>query len=414
MRLRRLCCALLVIESIVGALCISGPAGALESPSGSAQVPDVPALPVPQQPTPEVPAAAVPSPIVEPATLPEVAPLRSEPPEIDARPASVVARSASLSPPGRSLESSSPASRPSASAGGMDAAPGAAERDSVGASGTPRAATSRRALLQIRRDLRRHQATAERRLQQTVEGLSGCLSSLPRLESTVLTLRAGLGPADPLSPGQVARRLGVPTQRAQAAERRGLRGLRQANRATGCGSSAPSQAGAFSFGPAQGQSGALSSNGLSAAAAPVAAARQPAKPAGSHSRGVGRVGAKNQPKRSSQLGAASRDAVTAVTGSSIDRWVLVLLGLVGVGALVALVVHRRRSKRSGRAHARGHRGRAVDLTCAYCQSPRIAVNPAHSIYQCAQCGFRGTLSPEMVAGPGQMREHVPSRGADGR
>jgi hypothetical protein len=55
------------------------------------------------------------------------------------------------------------------------------------------------------------------------------------LERRVLVLRSGLGDARAHSRRATARRLGISVERTTRAERRGLRGIARANRATGCG-----------------------------------------------------------------------------------------------------------------------------------------------------------------------------------
>jgi hypothetical protein len=73
-----------------------------------------------------------------------------------------------------------------------------------------------------------------------VQRLDGCLPALAPRVRRVIVLRAGVGSAPAHSRIGVARRLDLPVKRVGRLERRGLRILRRAGRASGCeGAAAP-------------------------------------------------------------------------------------------------------------------------------------------------------------------------------
>jgi hypothetical protein len=80
----------------------------------------------------------------------------------------------------------------------------------------------------------RQRSRAVRRFRRAVRKLQGCFYAISGLERRVLSLRAGLG-ANPLSPRAVAKRLRLSTTRVLRVERKGLRGLRAADKSDGCG-----------------------------------------------------------------------------------------------------------------------------------------------------------------------------------
>ena len=97
--------------------------------------------------------------------------------------------------------------------------------------------------------------------------LSGCLGTVSAPRRQVLVLRAGVGPARPLSRRAVADRLDVPAKRVARAERRGVRELRAAARAGACSAAPEAPAAA----PAAGGSGGGSPGGTTLVSAePIA------------------------------------------------------------------------------------------------------------------------------------------------
>jgi hypothetical protein len=72
-----------------------------------------------------------------------------------------------------------------------------------------------------------------------VTSLSGCIGLLPPRRGQMLSLRAGLGGAAPLSRSAAAAQVGIAAGRAARVERRALRQLRRAGRSGGCGVSTP-------------------------------------------------------------------------------------------------------------------------------------------------------------------------------
>ncbi len=114
---------------------------------------------------------------------------------------------------------------------------GASNESASGGSGSasPRVRAARAKLRAAQRDARADRVKRERRLRTVVARLSGCLDLLPSREGRFLAMRAGVGGARPMSRRDAASRAGIPRTRADTAERRGLKRLRRAARAGGCG-----------------------------------------------------------------------------------------------------------------------------------------------------------------------------------
>jgi hypothetical protein len=94
---------------------------------------------------------------------------------------------------------------------------------------------ARNAIEEIARLLERsHGNPSTSAITRVVKQLAGCLSQLQGRLPTVLRLRAGVGRSHPLSLTAVARRLGVPRQRAARLEMLALRRLRSAAETTSC------------------------------------------------------------------------------------------------------------------------------------------------------------------------------------
>ncbi len=92
-----------------------------------------------------------------------------------------------------------------------------------------------------RRPRERAERRASRRLRRAIARYGGCLQLLPPRQRRILTLRAGIGPAEPASRSRVARRLDLTPAVVRRAERRGLRALQSAGR-EGCASAGTSRA----------------------------------------------------------------------------------------------------------------------------------------------------------------------------
>lgn len=408
MRLRRRCRTVLAIGSIMGVFGISGPAGALVStPVAVPPAPKLPSVPVPQVLVrPETPAvrpvsesanAAVSSISSGSPRLQEAIPtLRSEPmggghgepARLGAPSSSGASASPKPMPSGRSVSPSRHANSDSTGSGsGADATRTVAFRES--------ATTARPTAIPIRRERARRHAAAERRLRQTVESLSGCLSSLPSLEATVLALRAGLGPGDPLSTRQVGGRLGVSASAVHNAERQGVRGLQQANAATGCGAAGRGRTGGSSFEAGQPALGTLSSTSVGESAGsprPVGDKQHATRDVSASGRRGGRS--------SGRPVAASRDSVAASTGSSEERWLLVILGLAGLTAMIVVVARRRSAASTARVGPRRRRqtrrSATADLTCSYCQTKHLAVNPTQRSTIAPTAAFAARCRPRLL------------------
>ena len=130
----------------------------------------------------------------------------------------------------------------STSGGGSGSGGGGSGASGGGGGGQPAsgggASTSRGGAGALAKAAGVHSLAVERarttRLRRAVKSMSGCLGSLPTMQRRVLGLRAGLaGPS--LSRQAAARKLGISGARELGLERGGLRSLRGAARAGGCG-----------------------------------------------------------------------------------------------------------------------------------------------------------------------------------
>ncbi len=90
-------------------------------------------------------------------------------------------------------------------------------------------------------------------MRQAIQQYGACLHVLTTRQRRVLRLRAGVGPAEPATRVEVARRLDLSVRRVRRVERRGLRVLKSAGR-RGCAEAAPSvtEEEAFAIGGAVG------------------------------------------------------------------------------------------------------------------------------------------------------------------
>ncbi len=393
------------IAAIVGTLIIAGPAG------GVAGVPEPPAVPVVAPPPvslPEVP-PAVPPPVSLPAVPQAPAPAPSipqleSPTQLESVPEPQSAPLSEVAQPGSATASRSPSTPPSVpDTGGPSpapngsASPGSSSADpaSLGASAEPG-----RAGLGDRLD-------ADRKLRATVDALSGCLYAVPVFERGVLRLRTGFGGKKGLSRGQVARRLNASRDGVRRAERRGVRGLRQAARTDGCGKSATSGGPGLPEGLVI---SLLATGGGAIAGEPLAASNDLDGRQRADGKADGDAVAGGQ---GSGRGALGEDGPSPSIPSSPveDRdngpWLLIVLALaLSALALLGSLGTRRRERPSVASVVarRPQRRRPTKLSCAFCRSKRIATNPAHGVYRCVDCGFSGALSPTPHAEAGKMHD----------
>jgi hypothetical protein len=196
----------------------------------------VPSVSVPSVTTPSVrtPAGTVPSTSTPSVSTPSVgAPSASTPSSRTPGGATTRAGSGSSGSGSTGSGGGSGGSAPGAS-GTAGSTPGGATSPSSGTTGADGQSTrsgssngnpeSRAARVQRR----------ERALRETVLRFRGCLSRVPRSERRVLSLRAGVGRLRPHTRSQVARITHLERARVIKLERRGLRRLRELNRAGAC------------------------------------------------------------------------------------------------------------------------------------------------------------------------------------
>lgn len=231
-----------------------------------------------------------------------------------------------------------------------------------------------------------------------MEKLSGCLYAAPPFERNVLVLRAGLGARTPISRDRLARRLSIPPGRVQRAERRGLRSLRRASRRRGCAAG-----GAGNLSVAGGVTPLISGESVPARAGPherrAASRDEDGKETGdgATARGGGTVAARAQGRPSDERPSEAMGRI-ASSRAELDDAYYWILGLVGLTALIAVLVA------AGLPTARRLSRRAPAIACAYCDSKRVAVNPAQGAYHCSDCGFRGELPATYGPGDGKMED----------
>jgi hypothetical protein len=215
-----------------------------QAPLPSVTVPSVPALPTPTPslpspslPAPSVPVASVPVPSVPDVRVPDVrvpsvtaprVPAAAPPPPSGDLPRSVTGGSGPVAP-GGALGASSRGAGPDT---GGQVPSGTVAR--VGASGSPpgraRRAARAAALLGGKGVL----GTSFRTRRRLVRALSGCVDRLPRRQDRLLSLRYGLGDAQPRPAREVAGMLNLSRRQYVVVERRALRGLVRAARGGAC------------------------------------------------------------------------------------------------------------------------------------------------------------------------------------
>jgi hypothetical protein len=164
-----------------------------------------------------------------------------------------------------------------------------------------------------RRVLERAVARRERKLLAAVRRLQACLPALETTQRRVLVLRSGVGPGQRHSVVAVARKLDIRAIRVVRLERRGVRTLRQLDRATDCAPGAgPAPAGHGAAGLAG--SGPPATGG---AGAPTLVSTSIGS-AGSGGDGHGGASQDTGPAEASGVGGSSGDqgAVAGVTASN--------------------------------------------------------------------------------------------------
>ncbi len=372
-------------------MAVDGPAPGIVPPvelPAPPSVPDVPSVPVEVPKPPPLPAAPSvpqpPLPDLTPTPQQPTTPASDSPAGGDSTPVPAPGSSGAPGDPGRN-DAAAPAG---ASAGGAPsvALPTSLSRAAGHAFQSPR---------QLRRERAGRRATAERRLRENVEKLSGCLLAIPAFERSVLVLRAGLGARAPITRNRLARRLSIPPERVRRAERRGLRSLRRANGRDGCaGRGAGNVSVTVGFTPL-----ATGESVPDQAGPDLRAASRDQDDGGRGGRAKARSDravAARPKERPSEEGPPAAPGRIASSREELEDTYYWIMGLVGLAALVAVLaaaallavgrLPRRRPK----------------VACAYCDSKRVAVNLGQGAYHCADCGFRGELPATYAPEGGKM------------
>lgn len=407
------------VGSVLGVLALSGTAVGVDV--GPVSVPGAGQL----VPPTEIPSTPAPPPVSAPAPAP-VAP-RVEVPSVQVPSAQAPAAPKLQAP--RQLQSAPKAPSPSTSAAQAGSGSSFASRGASTGSAEPRAGSSRvagtapqpRSHAGARtRQQRRKAGIRERRLRRLVENLSGCLSSVPSFDAAVLSLRAGLGDRTPLSRSQTGRRLGTSVKRIRRAERRGVRGLRNARARGACGGggAAGSTGGG---GPLDLRSGLQHAGVLTSAPAGADRGGQHEDSRKSTDGTDGKAayrdaGAGAGKPTGSSTPPAPRSSNASSDGSALEPWMAValLLVLATLALMLTTILGRglptraapasRQSRRAARG-ARRAAAKASIVSCAFCRSEHVAVNPREGVYRCAKCGFDGTLTDADASEVAKIEAH---------
>ena len=390
------------VTAIAGTLVIAATAGGVAGVPEPVAVPTVPAFEPPPVSVPEVPSTPVPAPATVPApSLPQLEPPTELDPPTQVQPVSETQAAAPIE--AAESRSASPSDNGGvAQAANVSASPGPspteapAPNDSASPGASPTEAASATVSVSPAPDGAglRYRLGRSPKLQATVEELSGCLYAVSAFERRVLVLRTGLGGKQWLSRGQVARRLDATRAGVWRAERRGVRGLRQAARTDGCGESSSLD------GPA-------SAAGL---AIPVLATVDRAI-AGQALRALNDLDGRQLADEGGVAGFQASGVGRTASASAEDRdgstWLLIFLSLVlGALALLGSLSTRGGGHPSVAAFLphKPRRRRAARLSCAFCRSNRVATNPSHGLYRCVDCGFSGRLNGTPQAEAAKMRD----------
>jgi hypothetical protein len=195
-----------------------------------------------------------------------------------------------------------------------------------------------------RRSPRAHDVRrADRRVRTVVRRFSGCLGALGDRTEQVLRMRAGFGPSEALTRGQVARRLDLPAQRVSRVERRGVRRLRALGLAGACGDGAAAPATGADEGAITTAGGGEATPAASLAEVTVASdstgdATETQEKVGVATGSVSGIAGTDRSAR-----AAGPPAIVEIgPGTSLAALLLGALGL----ALLALAVRRERGRRA--------------------------------------------------------------------
>jgi hypothetical protein len=173
----------------------------------------------------------------------------------------------------------------------------------------------------------------ERILRSTVLRFRGCLSRVPRSERRVLSLRAGVGRLRAHTRSQVARITHLRRVRVIKLERRGLRRLRELNRAGACQDAGAAATTAVTFAPGTGTGTPTPPAGTSGDRSAVLAEH--------HSSASKDSGSQGKPERAEL--SISRPSTSGPGGSSFD----LALVLGPLAFLAFLLVITREVRRTG-------------------------------------------------------------------
>jgi hypothetical protein len=303
-----------------------------------APAPSVPSVTVPSVKTPSV---STPAGTVQSTSTPSVSTPSVSTPKV-AAPGSTTTRSGPGSTgSGSGSGSGSPSSGSGGSAGGSGGSAtgnagstsGSATSPGAGATGSDGRSTrggssnakpkTRAARVQQR----------ERNLRSTVLRFRGCLSRVPRSERRVLSLRAGVGRLRAHTRSQVARITHLRRARVIKLERRGLRRLRELNRAGACQDAGAAATTAMTFAPGTGTGTPAPPAGTSGDRSAVLAEH--------HSSASKDSGSQGKPERAEL--SISRPSTSGPGGSSFD----LALVLGPLAFLAFLLVITREVRRTG-------------------------------------------------------------------
>ena len=183
-------------------------------------------------------------------------------------------------------------------------------------------------------------ARRDRRLRRTIRDLRRCLSTLPRAQARVLSLRAGLGPGAALSRAEVAVDIDRSVGHVRRVERRAVAKLRGVRRTRGCGGAA-----APATGGDAGASLVASGAGTTTATTAATSAGAPGAIAGGDAGGRGGSGSSDRGgvKGESRQGRSPIAGLIPRAPQAVELTLPIVVALCAIGWLAGRRVVRRRA-----------------------------------------------------------------------